>query len=108
METAEWKPFKENRIGRVVVSRIFVERSDATLVLKLLFGNFFVVRAEFMFCNDTFEYEGFSEYFEPQEKYCKAPQYDFIFKKENGKTVLKGVEKCKPVGHLLPLGAKNV
>lgn len=61
------------RLGRFRISMEMIRESTAEVRLAL--SGMLIVRAEQMFESDAIEYVAASEYFEPVEQGCRAPEY---------------------------------
>ena len=77
---------KENRIGRFTVAKPMIEEMPDKL-LRSFFGRFVIVRAEFIYNSQTFDYVAYSEYFDKRRINEIIPLYDLHLTQKNGQII---------------------
>lgn len=83
------KLIDERRMGVFDISRDLLTDSDDEFNLKL-FGNFIIVRAEYLFTKDTIEYTAYSPLFEPVSPACMPPRYLIQIDGDGNHSAIKG------------------
>lgn len=76
---------KENRIGRVLLSKDVIESEEIHLVLSSM--KFIPVRVEFLYMENSFEYIGYSAMFEKIHECSVTPTYTISVEKDEDEIV---------------------
>lgn len=78
----------ERNIGTFTLSRELLADNDDALNLKL-FGNFIIIRAEYMFATNAVEYTAYSPLFESVESSCMPPAYQVVIDGDGNVSAVK-------------------
>lgn len=91
VSTNAWRDLRKRK-GHFQISKRLLEVCDDSIFK--LFGNVIVVRCEYLFEKDVFDYYAFSPLFEEIVEYIQPPDYEFVVNKdeETGEVTVRVVQ----------------
>lgn len=74
---------KLNQRGKFIVTNVLLQDTSCHESVKLIMSKMIIIRCEYMYDTETFEYIAISELFDEVKAFSETPMYNIIINSDN-------------------------